>query len=122
MITKIKTDISIGDAAIVCTKIVSFKELLDHYQVARNNSIKQIIEESGIALEDDKASFSGAVSVDSRTDTATAKLLAEARCDLKITKFLKRLVYLIVKGETKQFKNGQTITQRNSRRSTNKND
>lgn len=122
MITKVKTDISIGDAAIVCTKIVSFKELLDHYQVSRNNSIKQIIEESGISLEEDKASFSGAVSIDSKTDIASAKLLAEARCDLKITKFLKRLVYLIVKGETKQFKNGQKVTQRNPKRSTNKND
>ena len=102
MIKVISRQISIGDAVIVCNKAIDFSELLIKYPELTKSIIKSVIVQPGLQVDEAKASFIGTVTLKPNDNVSVCKLLAEARCDLKISKFIKRLVYLVVKVQTKK--------------------
>lgn len=105
MIKVISNQITIGDAAIVCNKTIDFSKLLEKYPELTKQVIKDSIIQPNMKIDEMTAAFSGAVACPTTsTNISVCKLLAEARCDLKISKFVKRLVYLVVKLHTKKVK------------------
>lgn len=104
MIKVISTQTTIGNAAIVCNKTIDFSRLLEKYPALTKQMIADTIVQSGMKIDEAKVSFSGAVTLQKTDNVSVCKLLAEARCDLKISKFIKRLVHLVVKVQTKKAK------------------
>jgi len=104
MIKVISSQTTIGDAAIVCNKTIDFSKLLEKYPDLTKHEIEETIVQSGMKIDEAKVSFSGAVTLQQSDNVNVCKLLAEARCDLKISKFIKRLVHLVVKVQTKKVK------------------
>jgi len=104
MIKVISSQTTIGDAAIVCNKTIDFSKLLEKYPALTKHEIEETIVQSGMKIDEAKVSFSGAVTLQQSDNVNVCKLLAEARCDLKISKFIKRLVHLVVKVQTKKVK------------------
>lgn len=104
MIKVVSSQITIGDAAIVCNKTIDFSKFLEKYSELTKKMIEETIVQSGMKVDEAKASFSGAVSLQKTDNVNVCKLLAEARCDLKISKFIKRLVHLVVKAQSKKVK------------------